>query len=66
MSKKLKPCPFCGGKAVLESWGDNPKSDRHWIACYSLSCKRRFNGGLETGFYKSPKSAIKAWNKRAK
>ena len=64
MSKELKQCPFCGEKPKIESWGDNPKSNRHWVGCYSRRCKKTFDGGLETSFFRTIALAVKAWNTR--
>ena len=63
MSEELIFCPFCGGKAEWCSWDDTTKNGRHWIGCYSKQCARTFDG-LETIFYKSKYTAIKAWNRR--
>lgn len=51
MSEKLKPCPFCGGKA--EDGG-------FWW--HVIKCG---NCGVKTGSYASWKEAVKAWNKRS-
>ena len=48
---KLKPCPFCGGKAV--KLGVNV----FWVKC--CEC------GSETAVYGSAKKAKEAWNRRA-
>ena len=49
----LKPCPFCGGKAVILYAGK--------YECF-IRCRR---GCVEqTKLYKSKRSAIKAWNRR--
>lgn len=58
MNNKLKPCPFCGGKARLKTIGDG----------YFVDC------ALEKGFcavipctwdYETAEVAIEAWNRRA-
>lgn len=51
MSEELKPCPFCGGEAILEWEGDS----------YVISCKEC---NAEITFEQTRKSAIKAWNRR--
>ncbi len=48
---KLKPCPFCGGKAKLT----DSKNDAY-VTCNN--CK------VMTNYYKTGKQAIKAWNTR--
>ncbi len=70
MAKKLKPCPFCGGKAELNDYGVGTGG---WM----ISCVKNC-GVLMHAFCKkakamnSPKAihdeirknVIKAWNKR--
>lgn len=56
MSSNLKPCPFCGGQAVLEELGWP-----HHVYCTECgakvtSCKFEKDGELE---------AIEKWNRRA-
>ncbi len=48
----LKPCPFCGGPAVLVQ----PVLGRLYVACEILFC---------SGPKKTPQDAIAAWNCRA-
>ncbi len=50
-NKKLKPCPFCNGKAILEE----SKFGFNHISCESC-------GARITAFYKG--DLIKSWNKR--
>jgi len=38
MSEKLKPCPFCGGKARLNHWVENGGYHGY---IYCLQCKNR-------------------------
>ena len=57
MSSELKPCPFCGGVAILGTWRDeyrrlNP-SAVHCSVCH-----------VETKIYDRKKEAIEAWNSR--
>ena len=54
---ELKPCPFCGGEAILGTWRDeyrrlNP-SAVHCSVCH-----------VETRIYERKKEAIEAWNRR--
>ena len=46
----LKPCPFCGGKAILANIGMN------WITCTECD--------VETPWYEESEDAIEAWNRR--
>ena len=54
MSEELKPCPFCGGKAVL---GDLGFEDRE----YYVVCKKC---GAETIISRYPERVIDLWNRR--
>ena len=57
---KLKPCPFCGGKAKFvlgERYREEHKQSNDWIECSSCS--------VETAYFVTPEEAAEAWNKRA-
>ena len=56
MDDSIKPCPFCGGKAILD-WYIFPKYE-YVIRCNVCS--------LEFGRYlgRNKEEAIKAWNRR--
>ncbi|RHA54483.1 hypothetical protein DW929_07315 [Eubacterium ventriosum] len=69
----LKPCPFCGGEAVLMTINDeigecvidseeelNNSSLSSWIHCYNCSSNWFF------GESEIPKDTVEAWNRRAK
>ncbi len=63
MSEKLKPCPFCGGNAKLNS--ENNSSLGAWEqTIYTISCKKCpcWIGNQ----IKDKEEAIEAWNKRTK
>lgn len=56
---KLKPCPFCGGEAIID------REDIFCDACH-LSMKiddRLYNGEAES-YEEAKEQAIKAWNTR--
>ena len=62
MSKiKLKPCPFCGGEAVL-------KRDRiglYCAQCPDCGCMTTFQFDLGEGEEVSKRKAADIWNRRA-
>jgi hypothetical protein len=66
MSKpKLKPCPFCGIKPMVEAFGGAPYS--FGPITYRVHC---FNSGCPTQpwtkHYRRRADAVAAWNRRAK
>ena len=80
MSKVLKQCPFCGGKAT-EKMTHIPKTGfmTYYVGCYSKKCQVNACANFQNselpdvGWDKSAKfmkkrlrvEAIKAWNRRA-
>lgn len=54
--KRLKVCPFCGGKAHLMKSGYP-----HWVVC--TECGARVQGFL-VGEEEGEEASIKAWNRR--
>lgn len=61
MSDELKPCPFCGGEAVLEIDHDTIQPDAP-IDWKRVRCN---NCNIRTTWRKSEAEAIEAWNRRA-
>lgn len=55
-ANKLKPCPFCGGKAHIMKMGYP-----HWIYCEK--CGAKVHGGV-VGEKEGEEASIKAWNRR--
>ena len=51
MANELKPCPFCGGDAVIE--GDTYQ----WIVCNNCGAETMGNEDIEV--------VIERWNRRA-
>lgn len=67
MSEKLKPCPFCGGKAeVAHSWAD-PRYCT--VSCLTENCMgKNWEQDEQGGFaseHRGAQAAIAAWNRRA-
>ncbi len=61
--QKLKPCPFCGGKASTtkrERWKD--ESCTYSRPDYGVSCQECYAKGYQ--YYSTVEEAIEAWNKR--
>ena len=55
----LKPCPFCGGKAILKKPGRRSLS--YWAKCAGEKCQVH----PQTDYKYTPEEAIEAWNRRA-
>lgn len=52
MNDELKPCPFCGGHAIIDGCDDTP---------WSVICKE-CNASI--GYKETKEEAIEAWNRR--
>ncbi len=69
MSKKLKPCPFCGGEAQLMV--ADPEDNEHILFMhFGITCKKchiLMGNTLHgvTDFFDTVDDAIRAWNARA-
>lgn len=58
MQNKLKPCPFCGGRAIILQTETFFSYPRYFATCDSC--------GVETPrVYKTRAKSIEAWNRRA-
>lgn len=55
MSEEMKPCPFCGGEAVMCGYQDEML---HYVKC-------RDCGACSDGAQLSAETAAAAWNRRA-
>jgi len=53
---QLKPCPFCGGEAIVDYCDD----DEWYVSCNGDACDIR----PQTEFCETRMEAIKTWNKR--
>ena len=56
MTEKLKPCPFCGGRAVEDHWEGFMDESFYKIKCFK--CEG------QTKEYRKYEQAIEAWNRR--
>ena len=57
--EELKPCPFCGGEAILlEDWKDG----NFIVGCANNDCIARPSG---IPSFDNAEQAVKAWNTRA-
>ena len=77
MNKKLKPCPFCGGKAKLqECTRELPFSEEQnsfHVTCTKCGCSPFWFSGVNLHYTKPGMEkaeelklqAIEAWNRRA-
>lgn len=62
---KLKPCPFCGGKAgiIVRPCIGYSKRSRGSVQ-YIAQCDSKVCIGRTTKRYRSEEEAIEAWNRR--
>ena len=58
----LKPCPFCGGEAVLHKTERESFLMAKTIILSQISCA---SCGVNTDVFREDDTAIKAWNRRA-
>ena len=57
---KLKPCPFCGGKAVMETFTTSfEKHPRYRVRCTEKGCRV----ALDWDWFEE-EAAQEAWNRR--
>jgi len=71
IQKDLKPCPFCGGEAIMQP---NGPQDHGYHGTQILCDNFSVNGHTRDnpcpmapliGYFSSPESAVDAWNTRA-
>ena len=54
--EKLKPCPFCGGEAVLEDLGQYEAPRRYFVRCSKCEI-------AQENLWATKQTAIKRWNR---
>lgn len=60
--EKLKPCPFCGGKAQLDNIDNGNNGWWYSVVCSKPMCRC---GVFNTDYsYYNVKDATEAWNRR--
>ena len=60
MAGNLKPCPFCGGEAVLQQ----DANEEYYVLC--RKCQLLFGYCTDTwAEFETSEGAIEAWNRRA-
>lgn len=67
MSDKLKPCPFCGSKAKLETGEESNGLGLSWHKTYDVICSKRscICHPDCPKIFTDKNKAIEAWNRRA-
>ena len=64
---ELKPCPFCGGEAVIKTNPDIPGLNGYQIGCESKPTQYVCPGCISgSTYYWNKEMAITSWNRRAK
>lgn len=58
MNTELKPCPFCGSKAVSVKGGSLRPNGIPAFGCHCPKCHSA------SGIFETPQEAITAWNRR--
>jgi len=60
----LRPCPFCGGEAVVHAYSHDPDiSDLYYVFCKKCVCRLEVSTNRNPFYTKM--EAIEAWNRRA-
>lgn len=59
---ELKPCPFCGGRAVLRRGNKNKHG--YFVLCTECNARSGFECDKYTSRQDNAQLAIEAWNRR--
>ena len=62
---ELKPCPFCGAKAEIDTELFGQTQMRYTPFCTNPKCIAFYLGYKDEGLYTTKKKAAEAWNRRA-
>lgn len=54
---EIKPCPFCGGKAIVEDCGTCGDTGRYFVRCSKCDIS-------QDALWATKQTAVKRWNKR--
>lgn len=67
MEEKLKPCPFCGGEAMIVFCGYDSVPQVRCNNCLALmgGDSKSYSAVKGDLFFKTQDEAIEAWNRRA-
>lgn len=57
---ELKPCPFCGEKAVKSSWFSPSNDTLYQVSCENDHCQLQ----PSTAWKRSDDDVVRAWNRR--
>jgi Lar family restriction alleviation protein len=63
--EQLKPCPFCGGEAMSDTWEYESGQYEAGVMCESCPADVSIRVSWHSDGAKELRSAIAAWNRRA-
>lgn len=59
---ELKPCPFCGSRPTVNTWGNPNGKVMYQVLCDSAACAIQ----PMTDYHTNEESIVREWNRRAK